>query len=160
MQKKFIALSLLLHSSLLLFLILGHAGGNGEGQNKHKQGSNGENTIFVNVVDKEDQVPSSGQGDVSISEAKKKEDCKSWYGGIGITQDYITGQITEAPEYYPAYKTGLRVGDVIISNSIEIRGEVGTQVKIIVSRNGNLLDFDVIRDKICYKSINEEKDNG
>jgi carboxyl-terminal processing protease len=90
------------------------------------------------------------------------------YGGIGISVGvrdslYV---ITEIMNGYEAQKKGLRVGDKIIEidgNELLngkadnmrglVRGPVGTEVKVKVDRDGELIDFDLTRQEIILKNV-------
>lgn len=73
--------------------------------------------------------------------------CPYTYGGIGIQQGLF--DITVVFEGYAADRAGIKVGDELLSNG-EIRGEPGTVVHIKVRRGKNILEFTIIREKICY----------
>lgn len=90
------------------------------------------------------------------------------YGGIGITVGihdslYI---ITEIMNGYEAQKKGLRVGDKLIeiegkdirASKVDnmrglIRGPVGSEVKIKIDREGELIDFILVRQEIILKNV-------
>lgn len=78
-----------------------------------------------------------------------------WFGGIGIQQDWQTGQIQEVYPGYPAEKNGLRRGDIINLVNGErkdrIRGEPGTIVVLQIFRpsTNEYLTVSITRDKIC-----------
>lgn len=38
------------------------------------------------------------------------------YLGVGISYNQVTGQIEQAPSAHPAYKAGIRVGDLLVNN--------------------------------------------
>lgn len=92
------------------------------------------------------------------------------YGGIGATVhkrgDYI--QISELYEGFPAQKSGLKVGDKLVTvdgnntkgRSVDdvssfMRGQKGSTVKIAVLRDGSdkPLEFSVVRDEIKFKNV-------
>jgi len=90
------------------------------------------------------------------------------YGGIGITVAYRDSVIiiTEVMNGYEAQKKGLRVGDKIVEidgNSLSnrraetmkglVRGPVGTEVKVKIDRDGEILDFNLIRQEIILKNV-------
>lgn len=99
-----------------------------------------------------------------------KVDTKGSFGGLGITiskkDDMLT--IVSPIEDTPAYKAGIKSGDIIVmidneptmNMSIEtavskMRGEPGSQVKLTVSRKSEPkpLDFTMKRDIIKIKSV-------
>lgn len=157
-RNSFIA-SLLLH--LLLFVLVAYKGLSQGGEEGKPQGQ--PDAITAEIIDKlpeEDasSSPDEGLGEVPPVErpAHADDDCAEFFGGIGITQggqrDQFGNQVemivTTVHHGYPAEKAGIQVGDYIISRE-EIRGEIGTKVTVIVNRNGQILTFDMIRDKIC-----------
>lgn len=90
------------------------------------------------------------------------------YGGIGITVTYRDSVIiiTEIMNGYEAQKKGIRVGDKIIEidgNSLSnrktetmkglVRGPVGTEVKLKIDRDGEIIDFNLIRQEIILKNV-------
>ena len=105
--------------------------------------------------------------DITIPEEEKPKpiedavtECENdmWYGGIGIQQDWRTGQLEQVYQGYPADLIGLKVGDMIqtvdgVSDSAggRIRGEPGTTITIGIFRpsTNEYLTFTFKRDKIC-----------
>jgi hypothetical protein len=65
------------------------------------------------------------------------------YKGIGIT--FAVQIIKYAPEYYPAYKAGIRVGDQILYLK-----EFDDFIDIAIARGYNRLYFHIKKDNICY----------
>jgi hypothetical protein len=88
---------------------------------------------------------------VAVKEkVKKSPKCKYWYGGIGLTHD-VFGTILEVVPGYPAHKAGMLPGDELLDGpKADLRGDPGTKVTFLVRRNGQILGFSMIRDKICY----------
>jgi carboxyl-terminal processing protease len=102
-----------------------------------------------------------------------REDQKGHYYGVGMQVGPQPNGKTAVKAPFPgspAYKVGLRPGDVIVSvndksteglNTTEIadmlKGPRGTTVKIVVSREGapDNLVFTVIRDEISRKSVTD-----
>lgn len=89
------------------------------------------------------------------------------YSGIGITIGVRDGQVTIiAPmKGTPAESAGLKANDIILSvdgkdvSSMDeaaalIRGPAGTEVEITVFRNGETLDFVVMRENIVVPAVN------
>jgi carboxyl-terminal processing protease len=102
--------------------------------------------------------------------AALRDEQKGHYAGVGMTVGPRNGKtIVIAPfPKTPAYKAGIRPGDVIIKVDGEptdnmtvsdvakrLRGEKGTTVTITVQREGHdqPLDFTVVRDEIPRKSV-------
>lgn len=102
------------------------------------------------------------------------------YGGVGITVSvrdslYV---ITEIMNGYEAQKKGLRIGDKIVEidgknlrgEKIDnmrglIRGPIGTDVNVKIDREGELIDFNLMRQEIILKNVSyfgflEPKSNG
>src|SRR5437762_7264165 len=102
-----------------------------------------------------------------------REDQKGHYYGVGMqVSPQLNGKTAVKAPFpgSPAYKVGLRPGDVIMAvndrsteglNTTEIadllKGPRGTSVKIVVSREGapDHMVFTVIRDEISRKSVQE-----
>jgi S1-C subfamily serine protease len=75
------------------------------------------------------------------------EACVDTFGGIGVTGFPLIESVYEG---YPAFKAGLKAGDVIHSNE-EIRGKPGTKVEITVTRGDKTWTMVLIREVICVK---------
>lgn len=90
------------------------------------------------------------------------------YGGIGVTigmRDSVF-TITDVMNGYEAQKKGLRIGDKIIeidgrdlrdsryegTRSL-VRGPVGTSVNMKINRDGETLNFDLVRQEIILKVV-------
>jgi carboxyl-terminal processing protease len=102
-----------------------------------------------------------------------REEQKGHYYGVGMQVSPQPNGKTAVKAPFPgspAYKVGLRPGDIIVSvndklteglNTTEIadmlKGPRGTPVKIVVSREGvaDLMVFTVIRDEISRKSVQD-----
>jgi len=101
-----------------------------------------------------------------------REDQRGRYSGVGMVVQSRNGKtVVQAPfPGYPAYKAGLRAGDIILMvndqptdglSTTEIadllRGQRGTKVQIVVSREGSTdnLTFTVTRDDISRKSVED-----
>ena len=87
------------------------------------------------------------------------KECPSgkFYGGLGIYELGTTNGLTiveNAVKGYPGADIGLEFGDIILSPpQDQIKGEVGTEVTLIVkkNKNGDIKTYRVIRDKICLE---------
>lgn len=103
------------------------------------------------------------------------DDLKGVFGGIGAEIGSRDGSITVvAPlKGSPAEKAGILAGDKIVEidgNSTqdmsvdevvkEIRGQVGTKVKLKIERDGKDLLFEITRDTIVDKTVNWEMKDG
>src|SRR5437867_6941439 len=101
-----------------------------------------------------------------------REDQKGHYAGVGMSvAERNRKTIVIAPfTGSPAYKAGIRPGDVIMTVNDKstdnltttevadmLKGPRGTQVQIVISREGNdkPLTFTVIRDEISRKSVQD-----
>ena len=102
-----------------------------------------------------------------------REEQKGHYFGVGMSVGPQPNGKTAVKAPFPgspAYKAGIRPGDVLVSvndkpteglNTTEIadllKGDRGTPVKIVVSREGapDYLTFTVIRDEIPRKTVQE-----
>jgi len=102
------------------------------------------------------------------------------YGGVGITVGIRDSQfvITDIMNGYEAQKKGLRIGDVILQIDDRdlgnekpdnmrtlVRGPVGTDVRLKIERDGEIIDFNLIRQEIILKNVSyfgylEPKDKG
>jgi carboxyl-terminal processing protease len=100
------------------------------------------------------------------------DDQKGSYSGVGMTVSTRNGKTVIIAPFpgSPAYKTGLRPGDIIISvndksteglNTTEVadllKGPHGTAVKVVISREGaaDYIPFTLIREDITRKSVPE-----
>ncbi len=72
------------------------------------------------------------------------------YFGVGILYMLGTGLIIDAPENYPAYQAGLRIGDMIKSMN---KGPNGEFIDFSVVRGYKDLTFHVKAESICYSGI-------
>lgn len=153
-MKKYLLISIIIHLLLLATLFLnGHLGtGNSDksGQNGiEKKSEEGKNLVPKGSQDSKDIEIKIVQSIPKQKDDKKAPECpeNKWYGGIGVILGY-NNEVSECPEYYPAYHNGIRLKDIII-NGQDLRGTPGTQVTVMIKRNDEILYFTVIREKIC-----------
>jgi len=171
--KKGVRWSLLVHATLLILLAsrfgmdpsAGDKKGGSEGEESDKQGL--EQSIEVEIVD-----PPSQDHDTQISMIEAddigktphaSDECKEFYGGIGIHQMYTTYEdgtdrvvVFEVHPGYPAHRAGIEPGDALL-NSGEIRGEIGTPVTVHTLKKGKPVTYSLIRDKICTSQITNKQ---
>jgi carboxyl-terminal processing protease len=98
------------------------------------------------------------------------EEQKGTYFGVGMSVSTRNGKTVVIAPFpgAPAYKVGMRPGDIIVSvdgksteglNTTEVadllKGPRGTEVRVIVSREGapDYMSFTVVRDQIDRKSV-------
>lgn len=161
MTKRAFALSFLLHLSLFLLTLTLSGSGQGDSDNPSDgvEGTPAENLgafipkrlevvleepeeVSISIVQKPKAKPSNEKSPDRIN--------KPWYGGIGIRSDSLY-RIFEIATGYAADRAGLLVGDRIVSNGNTdfIRGDPGTTVELYVERQGALIHFRIVREKIC-----------
>ena len=179
MRYSHLTVSVLLHAAAL-FLVIGikdsllDSVGNGNGASDATSESEtgiGTNTdsgstriidkpVEITKVDPKQLNEAMAQQDVAMQmeEIRKKviqqseaAKCEHWYGGIGIRVDPYNKSISSTHQDYPASEAGLMAGDVIVSDYDDIRGEIGSILKISVLREGKLLTFLIVRGKICIE---------
>lgn len=154
-MKRYVGLSFFMHLTPLLVLlwlqpISGGTGDAQEGQGDKEGGDPGE--IMPKGDEGKPEPPSEIEVTLNIPKPKGKglRDCEgtNWYGGIGIMQNETTGEIIHIGKGYPADRAGLRLGDMLLTRD-GIRGEPGSTVTLMLKRHGQLLQFDIVREKIC-----------
>lgn len=152
-------------SGALIIAVIATSTGNGgkdktqgKGRGKHDGVSNAEvipkkNTIEINVV----ETPKSGE--IVTKQIPKKrsinaeKECPGkWYGGIGIqSTGNVQDVISVVFEGYPADLAGLKAGDIIVwVDGGLITGIPGTMLHMSINRNGSIIDFSIVRGKVCY----------
>lgn len=121
-----------------------------------------ESFVQVEIIDppkKEENVSKHDLQDdgLNVAPAHASDDCTDFFGGIGITESQglrsatdrtVIVWVSEVHKGYPAEAAGIQVYDQILNND-EIRGKIGTKVIVRILRDGQPLDFEIIRDKIC-----------
>lgn len=147
-RRSFIA-SLTLHSLLFLALMYTQGGGNGEGGTPPPP-------IMVELTEGEEEEKVQEIVDKSppMPDQVPEKDCEDWFGGIGITHG-PDGLIFTVHAGYPAEAAGIKSGDILdyVNSDTQIKGPVGTEVKIVVYRDGQVLTFRIIRGKICIGDV-------
>lgn len=155
MYSKALLVSLALHILLLLYLNGGK--GKGEGDSKEKTSPH---ALHVKIIDKPDdldqkEIVKTKSKVPSIKKVKpkpkrkkaKKDDCKDFYEGVGIVG---LGHVESVYPGYPADVAGVKKGDYILSPpDDQIRGPKGTIVTLTIMRDGQILTFTIVRDRIC-----------
>jgi hypothetical protein len=162
--KRGLKYSVCLHA-LLLLILSGHlpgcsrGGGDGD-QERQKQDKQAKEDrkiapkrpdvveLVLGKVPKEPEVPSYQRV------AHDKDECKDFFGGIGVYFDSLSARgyvVLDAPAGYPAAKAGIGPGTKIVNGS-SIRGEVGTMVDVITEApDGTQTTLRLVRDKICLE---------
>lgn len=163
--KRGVLFSLILHVILLSLLFINSHAKCGGGQcTLDKKPKNSQSSKKEDVIPKGDESEKEEPQSIEVTliqkpkpkstkpnNAESFKDCPndSWYGGIGIEQG-ATNTITKVFPGYPAWYSGLEVGDIIIDPYLKnIRGTPDTPVTITVMRKGEMLSFNLIRAKIC-----------
>jgi hypothetical protein len=148
----------LIHAALVCVFLYGPPTGRGTAQ---RAGSSGASEyVNVRLIPKLvsagiQPVPSTGSQAGLKGKAAEERICRDkdeTYQGIGIIYAPLTLVVLEAPESYPAYKAGLREGDVLL----EPRKEPDKNGYVIyhVLRDNERLTFQIKQEKICF----EQKD--
>lgn len=154
--------SLCLHGLLLLILAghlpgCGRGGGNSDQQQKdQKQAKKSDGREIVPKPDEVQvelvNVPKEPDTPSYQKVAHKNDDCKDFFGGIGVhfapldTGGYAVIKVVDG---YPAAKAGIKWGTKIM-NGDEIKGEIGTMVDVIIEApDGTRSTIRMVRDKIC-----------
>lgn len=148
--KKVIAftVSILIHLFVIVFVATPQVGG----ESVEEQINTEPDPVQVRLLPKEEKTAAEkteadkgAPTEMSITDLVCTDE-KSTYKGIGIIWWPDTGQVLEAPEFNPAYKAGIRVGDFIINDVTQVDG----YVDIIVLRNYNKLTFRIKTENICF----------
>lgn len=137
---------------LVLFIFLGAGtGDSGSGDdNKTIIPKKNENLTEVEIPD--------DIGTLEDNKPKNKpmhldDNCKDFYGGIGITHSLPSYIINEVYFGYPAFMADIKSGDRIITNINSIRGEVNTSLVFEYENKTGYHKIVLIRDKICTEAI-------
>lgn len=170
LRTSFIVSATVHLTCLILILLLG--GGQGKNQPKSqddkKQGEGQHDFTSIIPMNKphediEMQIDVPKKGDLVVKAEPQPSatpiDCRRWYGGIGIEYGSYgntdaPGTVVKVPYGYPAQQAGIQVGDVVLpAEDPDIRGPVGTPVKIYVIRGEFRQEMTLIRGKICQEDI-------
>lgn len=156
--KKGLLISLIIHS-IIIFLIFFRPSLNCPCQSQPQAGLEGSVNVPIEevIVEPGTENKKTEEDDQSLDGGylpKDGRDCgeDDWYGGIGV-EHQPDGVVLNVPKSYPAYKSGIRVGD-IIKNVDDLRGLVDMEVRVFITREGKDLYIDVTRTKICVKNLN------
>lgn len=154
LRRSFL-ISILLHSIALLLLSIHLPSGEQKGgATGSPRGSNDE--IVPKKEDIAIELIEANKGPSQKAPPPQKNvghDCKGyrWYGGVGIKLT-LGDIIYEVAPGYPADNVGIKVGDQVLNvNDVDIRGEPGTEVSIVILRENSRLTFNVVRDRICIR---------
>jgi len=69
------------------------------------------------------------------------------YMGVGFRYSPFTNLVIDVPEYYPAYKAGIRVGDLLLDPDSPI---VDGYLNIEIIRGYQQIHFRIKAEQICY----------
>lgn len=161
-MKRYFLLSLILHSAplLLLFLLSGSGSSEGDSKSNKASGSPDSATIVDKGANGKPKPPIEMEITLVDPEPPKSDgapECAgdNWYGGIGIVQDERTGILLTVAKGYPAERAGLLVGDRLLTR-LNIRGEVGTIATVTLVRDGSILQYNIMREKICTEQVSPQ----
>lgn len=100
-------------------------------------------------------VPKPGKSASAIDE-KICAGKDSAYVGVGIIIQPGTDRITSAPVQYPAYRAGLREGDLLI-NPFSTNISADGYLDLTVERNNVSTKYHIKAEKICYQRVEHEE---
>lgn len=151
---------------LLLLIFLFHGGGKSDKKGDQEGGQqNPQDFTSIIPMDKpkediEMSLVAPKEGDIVVKAQPTPEPsatptpCNRWYGGIGIEYGRFDGTVGKVPRGYPAAEAGIEVGDIVLPvDEPDIRGPVGTPVKVYVIRGDYRREMTLIRGKICEEDI-------
>lgn len=98
-----------------------------------------------------DTIIKTKEGDKKVSYPNDGKICggkDKFYKGIGIIYNPGTHVITHAPEYYPGYIAGLRLGDIILDPDVP---ESNGYINFDILRSHERLSFRIKADNICFQ---------
>jgi S1-C subfamily serine protease len=160
--KNAIILSTVMHiAAFVLAAKLSQSQGQGTQRNQGEGADGGgrENVVVIEIPELNFKLSTPElESDPEGTEPKKldyaKKECKETYGGIGVEQNFMTGELSQVFEGYPAWDAGLRAGDIISTVTGEdIRGTAGTVVILKVIKKGSSypIRLAVTRGDVCYE---------
>lgn len=149
--------SLLLHSIIFVF-VYASSHDNSEPHNKTEEVST---MSFLPLVDEPTSSDEDVTGnipkqqititnDVTQNEMHLCADNDKTYMGAGFTFTPFNGEIIDAPSYYPAYKAGIRIGDVLLNTDAKIDSKGFISFNILRDHFTHV--YLVRADKICFQS--------
>lgn len=142
-----LAVSLALHV-LLLVIVLGRTPDPKEEENPRQLPVSVE-LLPLTSQNTVEPVENESTGEAQVDGIKTEQVCDSeneTYMGVGITYAPFSGEILSAPSDYPAYKAGLRPGDIIQERNKTANGWVTYDIL----REGKNLSFQMKEQPICF----------
>lgn len=153
----YILVSLLLHAALFIPLYLN--GGNGGGGGPAEVTGKGAQAEKIEIVVKKEEKPVvEAPPTVKEEQGPKRPEpveatCPKFFGGVGMQFNNFNmlGQIIKVFPGYPASEVGLQVDDIFDIPEEGIRGEIGTEITLRVTRGHEVFLVRMVRAKICYQ---------
>lgn len=159
-MRLYILLSILLHTILFSLFIFNNE--KYQEQLRNKKVFIDLNIVEVNITDENTFEENEEKGEVAVNkkiENKKENTCENFYIGIGIVSNLVIKNdeywllVNKVYETYPAYKAGIRVGDLILEKEpIRDGGPIGSVIDLVIDRNGEIFVLSVNRGKICVEN--------
>lgn len=95
-------------------------------------------------------LPANGEAEIIAQvDSNICENQGKTYLGVGIRYSPFTNLITHVPEFYPAYRAGMRVGDMLLDPDTPI---VDGYLDIEAVRGYQQMHFHIKAEQICYKA--------
>lgn len=139
--------SLLIHAAFL-FVLFSNAGIKPPPKQEKKQDTMKVELITVAPVVVEKNIPKPGDKGYKRDEIMCAGKDNT-YTGVGIMIQPGSDTIIKAPEQYPAYRAGMRVGDFIIDPfGVDI---VDGYMDFRIMRHTEVIQFHIKVENICYK---------
>jgi hypothetical protein len=91
-----------------------------------------------------------------LSDPNKKCEDNASFGGIGVSFEVVPenpefSMVKVVPTYYPAFSSGIRVGDKVLTKLIPgIKGSIGSKIELSYLREQEWHSISIVRQKICY----------
>lgn len=113
---------------------------------------NRQRVVSVNIVpdvvgDRENMISLVSEGFKYARDERLCAGKDNTYMGIGIKFDSYMAYVIYAPEMYPAYKAGIRVGDRILNPDVPIKDGY---INFKIIRNDENMEFRIKIERICY----------